>query len=92
MRKTIITAALLAVGFSGLAVAGEHDRRAFAAIDGPTVQAADVVRTLERLGYRVDKLKMEHGRFELRAVNDSGLPIKAYYNATTGELVRARLR
>ena len=36
--------------------------------------------------------KAEHGAYKVRAVNDSGFPITATYEGTSGELIRAALR
>lgn len=55
--------------------------------------SGEVIRTkLESMGYRVDRLEAEHDCWEVRAVNDSGFPIKAKYDRATGELIQARLR
>ena len=40
----------------------------------------------------MDRITAEHGCYEIRAVNDSGFPIKVVYARATGELVRAQLR
>ena len=47
---------------------------------------------LEGDGWKVRSIKSEDGCYEVRAVNDSDVPIKAVYTQATGELVRARLR
>jgi hypothetical protein len=55
--------------------------------------SAEIIRTkLESMGYRVNRFEAEHNCWEVRAVNDSGFPIKAKYNLTTGELMQAKLR
>ncbi|MBX6374223.1 MAG: PepSY domain-containing protein [Acetobacteraceae bacterium] len=54
--------------------------------------AEAIRKTLENLGYRVDRIRMDDGCYDARAVNDSGIPIEARYHPVTGELVRARLR
>ncbi|WP_445503799.1 PepSY domain-containing protein [Microvirga sp. G4-2] len=92
MRKTIMTSALLATGLVAPAMADGRDKRCSPGIDDHVVAASDVRRRLEDLGYRVDRVEAEHGCYEIRAVNDSGFPIKAVYVRATGELVRARLR
>ena len=68
------------------------DSRCAPGRDGRIVAASEVSKGLEDLGYRVDRIKAEHGCYEVRAVNDSGFPIKAVYAQATGELVQARLR
>ncbi len=102
MRKTLLTATL-ALGAAAAAIpaiapamAGEgrsagsyHCRVAPGEVRLP---AEAIRRTLEVLGYRVDRVKMDDGCYEARAVNDSGIPIEARYHPVTGELVRARLR
>ena len=60
---------------------------------GETRLPAEAIRnTLEDLGYRMDRIKMDDGCYEARAVNDSGIPIEVRYHPVTGELVRAKLR
>jgi hypothetical protein len=54
--------------------------------------AEAIGKALEDLGYRVDRVKMDDGCYEARAVNDSGIPIEVRYHPATGDLVRARLR
>ena len=46
----------------------------------------------ESTGYQVQRVKAEHGAYKVRAVNDSGFPITATYEGTSGELIRAALR
>ena len=92
MRTIIMTSALLAAGLATPALADGPDSRCTSNADGRTVAASEVSQGLEGLGYRVDRIKAEHGCYELRAVNDSGFPIKAVYIQATGELVTARLR
>jgi hypothetical protein len=92
MRTSLImTAAALTLGLGGLAMAGDTDARCARNTDGRSVAASTAQRTLEDFGYRVDRVEAEHGCWEIRAVNDSGYPIEATYNAA-GELVQARLR
>jgi len=88
MRNIITAAALFAAAFASPALASDGS----VPLRSRDVTSGDVVRGLEQLGYRVDTLKIEHGRYEVRAVNDSGFPIKLDYDRATGELVRARLR
>ena len=63
-----------------------------AAANWPRLVPSAVSKGLEDLGYRVSRIEAEHGCYEVRAVNDSGFPIKATYARATGELVQARLR
>lgn len=92
MRTIIMTSALLAAGLATPALAEGSDSRCAAGPDSRIVTAREVSKGLEDLGYRVDRIKAEHGCYELRAVNDSGFPIQAAYAQATGELVQARLR
>ena len=101
MRKFLLTSALTlgaaaAIPAIAPAMAGEgrtagvYDCRTTA---GDTRLPADAIRkTLEDLGYRVDRVEMDDGCYDARAVNNSGVPIEARYHPVTGELVRARLR
>ena len=84
MRKMLIIAAAILAG-AGSAVAGE-DRHAAA-----QSQVGDTIRR-ESTGYQVQRVKAEHGAYKVRAVNDSGFPITATYEGTSGELIRAALR
>ncbi|MBJ6124855.1 PepSY domain-containing protein [Microvirga splendida] len=92
MRTIIMTSALLAAGLVTPALADGADSRCASGVDGRIVAASAVSKGLENLGYRVDRIKAEDGCYEVRAVNDSGFPIKAVYTQATGELVQARLR
>jgi len=92
MRTIIMTSALLAIGLAAPAMADDSDNRCASSGDGRIVAASEVSKGLEGLGYRVDRIEAEHGCYEVRAVNDSGFPIKAVYARATGELVQARLR
>ena len=92
MRTIIMASTLLVTGLATPALAGGPDRRCAPNAEGRTVAASEVSKGLEGLGYRVDRIKAEDGGYEVRAVNDSGFPIKAVYTQATGELVRARLR
>ncbi|WP_262268432.1 PepSY domain-containing protein [Microvirga yunnanensis] len=92
MRTIMMMSALLAAGFAVPALADDSVNRCAPGRDGRTVAASEVSKGLEGLGYRVDRIKAEHGCYEVRAVNDSGFPIEAVYARATGELVQARLR
>lgn len=91
MQKLVIgTVAALTLAAAGAAVAGES-LGVFP--KGSDQVSGEMIRTkLESMGYRVDRLEAEHGCWEARAVNDSGFPIKAKYDLTTGELKQAKLR
>jgi hypothetical protein len=100
MRKFLLTSALALGAAAAIpaivpALAGEgrtgvYDCRTAA---GETRLPAEAIRkTLEDLGYRVDRVETDDGCYDARAVNDSGIPIEARYHPVTGELVRARLR
>lgn len=91
MQKLVIGAvAALTLAAAGAAVAGES-LGVFA--KGSDRVSSEIIRTkLESMGYRVNRLEAEHNCWEVRAVNDSGFPIKAKYNLTTGELMQAKLR
>ena len=92
MRTIIMASALLVTGLATSALADGSDSRCAPRADGRIVAASEVSKGLEDLGYRVSRIEAEHGCYELRAVNDSGFPIKAVYIQATGELVTARLR
>lgn len=92
MRTIIMTTALLAAGLATPVLADGSDSRCTRSPDGRIVAASEVSKGLEDLGYRVGRIKAEDGCYEVRAVNDSGFPIRAVYTQATGELVQARLR
>lgn len=102
MRKTLLSAALALGAAAALApaiapaVAGEGKDAANghcqAAPDQAPLPTEAIRKTLEDLGYRVDRVKLNDGCYEARAVNDSGIPIEVRYHPVTGELVRARLK
>lgn len=92
MRMITMMSAILAAGIAAPVLADDSGSRCMSSGAGGVVAASEVSKGLEDLGYRVSLIKSEHGCFEVRAVNDSGFPIKAVYNQATGELVKARLR
>ncbi len=92
MRMIIMTSALLAAGLATPVLADGPNSLCASGVNGRIVAASEVSRGLEDLGYRIDRIKAEHGCYEVRAVNDSGFPIRATYAQATGELVQARLR
>jgi hypothetical protein len=85
MHRTLMTVAAVVLG-AGSALAGES-----AGIAAPAGVSNAIRAGLESTGYRVERIEAEHGTFEVRAVNDSGFPIKATYDGR-GELLRAALR
>ncbi|CAM5280633.1 hypothetical protein AFEL58S_00212 [Afipia felis] len=91
MQKLVIGAiAALTLGSASAAVSGDS-LEVFP--KGLNRVSGEMIRTkLESIGYRVDRLEAEHHYWEVRAVNDSGSPIKAKYDLTTGELMQAKLR
>jgi hypothetical protein len=89
MRNFLIASAAILASTAGASMAADQ-RDPFPAFE-PAM--GDTIRMgLEAAGYRVERMKAEHGRYEARVVNDSGLPVKAVYDAHTGELLRAKLR
>lgn len=92
MRTIIMASALLATGLATSALADGSDSRCAPGADGRVIAASEISKGLEDLGYRVSRIKAQHGCYEVRAVNDSGFPIKAVYTQATGDLVAARLR
>ena len=102
MRKILLTSALalgaLAAAIPGITPAMAQEGRdagpyACRTAPGEVRLPAEAIRkTLEDLGYRVDRIRMDDGCYDARAVNDSGIPIVARYHPVTGELIRARLR
>lgn len=63
-----------------------------AAAGSPAQTEAAIRANLERLGYRVDSVRLDEGCYVARAVNNTGLPISVRYDPATGDLVLARLR
>lgn len=84
-------AAILALALAAPAWAGS-DRTCASVTGGMPVSSTSVRSNLQDLGYRVGKIEVEHGCYEVRAVNESGYEIKAIYHPATGDLVRAKLR
>ena len=85
MRKLLVATAVLVIG-AGSALSGEGRH-----VAGNSGVSEIILKDLEGAGYRVDRIDAKHGVYEVRAVNDSGFPIKADYDAA-GELIRAALR
>jgi hypothetical protein len=91
MRTILISAlAALTLGATSAAMAGESRHADRSTRD---IAASETIRKgLEDLGYRLSHIEAEHDRLELRAVNDTGLPVKLTYDLATGEMLRAALR
>ena len=75
MRAIIMASALLAAGLATPSLADDSDSRCATSADDRIVAASEVSKGLEELGYRVSRIKAEHGCYEVRAVNDSGFPL-----------------
>ena len=53
----------------------------------------DIAERLEAAGYRdILEIDYEHGRYEAKALNAQGAPVKLYVNAQTGAVERTRTR
>lgn len=90
MSKIVIAcSAAVAFAATGMALAGES-QGLFAPGEG--VSSVSIRMDLEGMGYQVGLIEAERNCFEATAVNDSGFPIKATYDAATGELLQVRLR
>ncbi len=92
LKLITLTAAAVGLGLGGFVLADENDTRCATRSDREAVASSVITRHLEDLGYRIQRTEMEHGCYEIRAVNDSRYPIEATYSPDTGELVSARLR
>jgi hypothetical protein len=92
LKLIALTAAAVGLGLGGFVLADENDTRCATRSDREAVASSVITRQLEDLGYRIQRTEMEHGCYEIRAVNDSRYPIEATYAPDTGELVSARLR
>lgn len=92
MRTIKMTLALAMAGFAFPALAGDLNCYCEPAVDGNFVATSVVSKTLEDLGYRVDRIEAEDGYYEVQAVNESGWPIKAVFDQATGEMLWAKLR
>lgn len=84
IRATVlVTAALAALG-SGAAVAGER-------CDAPVVDWQPTVALQQKLetdGWKVRRIKTEHGCYEAHGVDTAGKSVEATYNPKTLQLVK----
>jgi ABC-type proline/glycine betaine transport system substrate-binding protein len=93
MRKLMtLTAVAATLGFGGFALASENEVRCGTSSDRGAVASSVITKSLEDLGYRIQRMETDHGCYEIRALNDSGYPIEVTYAPSTGELVSAQLR
>lgn len=92
MRTIIVTMTLLLTGAAVPAFAGGQDCHTPFNAQSKVMPVSEVARALEDMGYRVLEIEFEDGCYEVKAVNDSGYPIKALYDPATGELLGAGLR
>lgn len=92
MRTIMMTLTLLIAGTTLPAMAYGPDCPSNSTPDDHIVAISEVSRSLEDLGYLITEIEAENGCYAVRAVNDSGYPIKAIFDQATGELLWARLR
>ncbi|GAA4531732.1 hypothetical protein GCM10023174_23630 [Chelativorans composti] len=92
MRTIAMTLALLMAGAAVPALADDdYACERPPVTSGQIVTTAELAKMLEDQGYRVQEIEVKGGCYEVKAVNESGNPIKAYYDQATGELLWARL-
>ncbi len=90
MNRFLIGAVGLALaGVLGSAVAGEVRDGTAAASQKASMDA--VQQGLERMGYRVLRIDVQEDRYEFGMIDESGILLRATYDAATGELVNATL-
>jgi hypothetical protein len=93
MRTIAMALALLVAGAAFPALADDDFRCNRPPVtSGKVVTTAELAKMLEDQGYRVEEIEIDGGGYEVKGVNESGKPIKAYYDRTTGELLWARLQ
>ncbi|MCC7045978.1 MAG: PepSY domain-containing protein [Alphaproteobacteria bacterium] len=87
---TSLTAVTLLLGPVGAALADRADPGRVQPV--PAVSTATIKAELEDMGYDVVKLKLDGGRYKARIVDrETKGVVKASFDASTGELMRARL-
>lgn len=89
---TTIAAAVLSIGIAAPAFADSSRPPCSAAPKEQWLPSSAVARNLEDLGYRVERVKVKHGCFELTAVEETNQPIEVSYHPVSGVLVRAKLK
>jgi hypothetical protein len=91
-RIAAFTAVALLMGTVGLAVADDSTTASAREPVTPLISLDAMTQKIDALGYDVDRLKVDHGRFEARIVDrQTGGVVEAIFSMTTGELVRAKL-
>jgi Peptidase propeptide and YPEB domain len=91
-RLGIFIGAMAAVAFAGTTLAHEESRPKQDSTQEQRISPSDMKARLNDLGYDVQRIEAEHGKFEARLVERrSGRPVEATFSARTGELVRAKL-
>lgn len=64
------------------------DRRATATDRVGWLSETEVAAKLAERGLKVGRIKIEHGRFEVRAIDASGATVKTYVDPKSGEVMR----
>lgn len=90
-KIVLIAAAALVFGTVVPAVADDSEPQCAAAAAAQTVSADAIQAELEDAGYRIDEIELEDGCYKFEVMNESGYPVKAVYQPSTGELLRAEL-
>lgn len=91
MRKPIILAAItLFTASTGAALAEHADRILHRTSPSASMPGDEFRQKIDVLGYDIRAVEVDDGAFKARIVDrESGLPVKAKFDAATGELLRA---
>ena len=99
-RRSLV-AGLIAASALGLGLAQAQAQNSAPAATSPAAIGApgqklsirEIAERLEAAGYRdILEIDYEHGRYEAKALDVQGQPVKLYVNAQTGAVERTRTR
>lgn len=99
-RRHLVAAALIAASALGLGWAQAQGSAStasaaagVAAAPAQKLSIREIAQRLEAAGYRdILEIDYEHGRYEAKALDAQGAPVKLYVNAQTGAVERTRTR
>ena len=93
MGRLIISVAIAAGALLAVPAWADREHRTDQKPTAGQISVQTMKRKINELGYEVRRIETEHGYFEAHLVEkQNGGAVKAQFDMTTGELVRAELR
>jgi hypothetical protein len=90
MRKTVLTAVILAAASGAALASDDRDDRRQPLTDAPRAEwmsVSAVAQMLEAKGYVVREIETERGAYEVEAIDANGMRVEAYVHPVTGAIL-----